>query len=124
MQCGRLARVTAAAADGATDSGLIDRLPAEQKELLQTLAVMGREFPLGLIRRVGQCSDVELDRMIGALQLAEFIYEQPAFLEVKYARNCLVTEFVWPPVPQAVRKRPRVSRPPPSIDELGTSTYL
>ena len=25
----------------------IDRLPPEQKELLQTLAVMGREFPLG-----------------------------------------------------------------------------
>ena len=25
----------------------IDRLPAEEKELLQTLAVIGREFPLG-----------------------------------------------------------------------------
>jgi len=62
----------------------IDRLPAEQKELLQTLAVMGREFPLGLTRRVGQCSDVKLDRMIGALQLAEFIYEQLAFPEVEY----------------------------------------
>ena len=30
----------------------IDRLPAEQKELLQTLAVIGRESPLGLIRQV------------------------------------------------------------------------
>src|SRR6202040_2099621 len=30
----------------------IDRLPAEEKELLQTLAVIGREFPLGLVRRV------------------------------------------------------------------------
>jgi len=30
----------------------IDRLPAADKELLQTLAVFGMEFPLGLIRRV------------------------------------------------------------------------
>src|SRR5216683_2948739 len=30
----------------------IDRLPAEEKELLQTLAVLGREFPLGLVQRV------------------------------------------------------------------------
>ena len=25
----------------------IDRLPADEKDLLQTLAVLGREFPLG-----------------------------------------------------------------------------
>jgi predicted ATPase len=30
----------------------IDRLPSEAKELLQTLAVIGREFPLSLARRV------------------------------------------------------------------------
>ena len=30
----------------------IDRLPAEHKELLQTLAVIGRESPLGLVRQV------------------------------------------------------------------------
>jgi predicted ATPase len=30
----------------------IDRLPAEEKELLQTLAVLGREFPLSLVQRV------------------------------------------------------------------------
>src|SRR5438445_10611046 len=60
----------------------IDRLPAEHKELLQMLAVLGREFPLGLIRRIVQRSDAELDRMLADLQLAEFIYEQPAFPEV------------------------------------------
>jgi predicted ATPase len=30
----------------------IDRLPADEKELLQTLAVLGREFPLGLVKHV------------------------------------------------------------------------
>ncbi len=33
----------------------IDRLPPDEKELLQTLAVMGREFPLG----AGQARDAQ-----------------------------------------------------------------
>ena len=56
----------------------IDRLPADEKELLQTLAVMGREFSLGSDQTVAGKSDDELERMLGDLQLAEFIYEQPA----------------------------------------------
>src|SRR6202023_2168526 len=39
----------------------IDRLPASEKELLQTLAVIGSEFPLGLVRRTIQKSDDELE---------------------------------------------------------------
>ena len=35
----------------------IDRLPADAKELLQTLAVIGREFPLSLIGAVVTKSD-------------------------------------------------------------------
>ena len=65
----------------------IDRLPAEQKELLQTLAVIGKEFPLGLVRQVTGKSDDELERMLGDLQLGEFIYEQPALPDVEYASS-------------------------------------
>ncbi len=72
----------------------IDRLAAEQKELLQALAVIGREFPLGLIRRVVQRADAELDRMLAELQLAEFIYEQPAFPEVEYTFKHALTQEV------------------------------
>jgi predicted ATPase len=57
----------------------VDRLPHDEKELLQTLAVIGREFPLGLIRRVVQRSDAELDRMLTDLQLAEFITSSQSF---------------------------------------------
>jgi class 3 adenylate cyclase len=39
----------------------IDRLAAAEKEFLQTLAVLGREFPLGLIKTVTGKSDDELD---------------------------------------------------------------
>src|SRR5258707_8255375 len=46
----------------------IDRLPPEEKELLQTLAVLGREFPLGLVRRVTLTPDGQLERMLARLQ--------------------------------------------------------
>jgi tetratricopeptide (TPR) repeat protein len=62
----------------------IDRLPAAEKELLQTLAVLGREFSSGLIKRVTDKPDDELERMLSELQLAEFIYEQPATGDVEY----------------------------------------
>jgi class 3 adenylate cyclase/tetratricopeptide (TPR) repeat protein len=56
----------------------IDRLPAEEKDLLQTVAVIGAEFNLGVVRAITGKSDDELNRMLNDLQLAEFIYEQPA----------------------------------------------
>jgi len=62
----------------------IDRLPPEQKDLLQTLAVIGKEFPFRLVREVSGKSDDELQRLLSELQIAEFIYEQPAVSEVGY----------------------------------------
>jgi tetratricopeptide (TPR) repeat protein len=63
----------------------IDRLPSDEKELLQTLAVIGREFALSLVRRVvdGRKDD-DLERMLANLQMAEFIYEQPATRDIEY----------------------------------------
>jgi predicted ATPase len=73
----------------------IDRLPPAEKELLQTLAVIGREFALSLVRRVvdGRADD-ELNRMLGALQMAEFIYEQPATGDVEYIFKHALTQEV------------------------------
>ena len=63
----------------------IDRLPAEQKNLLQTLAVIGIEFQFGLVRKVIAKPEEELERMLSALQLSEFIYERPAAAgEIEY----------------------------------------
>ena len=56
----------------------IDRLPPAQKDLLQTLAVIGKEFPFRLVREVSGKADDELERLLSELQIAEFIYEQPA----------------------------------------------
>ena len=57
----------------------IDRLPADAEGTLQTMAVIGRESPLALIRQGRHTSKtIDLDRMVADLQLREFIYEQRA----------------------------------------------
>ncbi|MBV8360184.1 MAG: AAA family ATPase, partial [Deltaproteobacteria bacterium] len=72
----------------------IDRLPSEQKELLQILAVTGRQFPLILVRRIAPFSDDKLDVMLRELQLAEFIYESPSFPYVEYSFKHVLTQEV------------------------------
>jgi class 3 adenylate cyclase/tetratricopeptide (TPR) repeat protein len=72
----------------------MDRLPADAKELLQTLAVTGREFPLSLIHAVVAKSDDELNRLLNDLQLGEFIYEQPATGGIEYIFKHALTQEV------------------------------
>ncbi|MGZ6253978.1 MAG: ATP-binding protein, partial [Candidatus Binataceae bacterium] len=72
----------------------IDRLSAEQKELLQTLAVIGRESPLGLIRRVASKAEAQSERMLADLRAAEFIYEQPALDDAEYIFKHALTQEV------------------------------
>jgi class 3 adenylate cyclase len=72
----------------------IDRLAPDTKELLQTLSVIGREFPMSLIRAVVAKSDDELNRMLGNLQLGEFIYEQPAVGDTQYIFKHALTQEV------------------------------
>ena len=72
----------------------IDRLQSDTKDLLQTLAVIGREFPLSLIRSVVPKSDDDLNRMLNELQLGEFIYEQPAVGDAEYIFKHALTHDV------------------------------
>jgi class 3 adenylate cyclase/tetratricopeptide (TPR) repeat protein len=72
----------------------IDRLPADAKQLLQTLSVMGREFPMSLIRAVLTRSDDESNRLLNDLQLGEFIYEQPALADTEFTFKHALTQEV------------------------------
>ena len=97
----------------------IDRLPSHQKDLLQTLAVIGMEFKLGLVRKVWEPpaipasakregtsmaptplreeADLEasdLDSMLSELQLYEFVYEQPAVGDIEYTFKHALTHDV------------------------------
>jgi predicted ATPase len=72
----------------------IDRLPAEEKDFLQTLSVIGKEFPWSLLKQVIAKPEEELHSLLSHLQAAEFIYEQPAFPEVEYTFKHALTQEV------------------------------
>jgi predicted ATPase len=72
----------------------IDRLLAEQKDLLQTLSVIGRESPLGLIRQMSSTTHAQLEPMLADLRAAEFIYRQPAATGVEYVFKHALTQEV------------------------------
>jgi len=72
----------------------IDRLPPDDKALLQTLAVIGKEFPLSLMKQVVSKPEANLQTQLAHLQAAEFIYEQPAFPEPEYTFKHALTQEV------------------------------
>jgi class 3 adenylate cyclase/tetratricopeptide (TPR) repeat protein len=72
----------------------IDRLRNEEKMLLQTLAVLGREFVLSLARAVVRRTEDELARLFDNLQLGEFVYEQPSISDVEYIFKHALTQEV------------------------------
>ena len=72
----------------------IDRLAADEKAFLQTLAVIGREFSLRLLSAVVNQAEDAVLRSLARLQAAEFIYEQLAFPEVEYAFKHTLTQEV------------------------------
>ena len=72
----------------------IDRLPTDEKDLVQTLVVTGTEFSLALVREVVKKPDDEINRMLNDLQLAEFIYEQPAAGDIEYTFKHALTQLV------------------------------
>jgi class 3 adenylate cyclase len=72
----------------------IDRQPIEHKELLQTLAVIGRESTLSLLSQVASRSDTQIERLLANLQTGEFIYRQPAAAETGYIFKHALTQEV------------------------------
>ena len=84
----------------------IDRLHNDEKNLLQTLAILGREFVLSLARAVAGKSEDELERLIARLQLGEFVYEQPSIVDVEYIfKHALTQEVAYNSVLLERRKR-------------------
>jgi tetratricopeptide (TPR) repeat protein len=62
----------------------IDRLPPEEKRLLQTAAVIGTEVPFALLQATAEVPEAELHRGLAHLQAAEFLYETRLFPEREY----------------------------------------
>jgi class 3 adenylate cyclase/tetratricopeptide (TPR) repeat protein len=72
----------------------IDRLPPEEKRLLQTAAVVGTEVPLPLLQAIAELPEEVLHRGLSHLQAAEFLYETRLFPEREYIFKHALTHEV------------------------------
>jgi len=100
----------------------IDRLPADEKELLQTLSAIGEEFALSLIERVTQRNTGMLIPLLTNLQRAEFIYEQPSFAGPAYSFKHALTREVAAGSMLTARRRQIHERTAAAIESLFAST--
>ncbi len=62
----------------------IDRLPERDKRLLQTAAVIGRNFSESILRCVTDVGDKEFFAALHALTSAEFLYQEALYPEAEY----------------------------------------
>jgi class 3 adenylate cyclase/tetratricopeptide (TPR) repeat protein len=72
----------------------IDRLPPEEKRLLQTAAVIGTEIPLPLLQAIAELPEDALQRGLMHLQATEFLYEVRLFPEHAYTFKHALTHEV------------------------------
>jgi predicted ATPase len=72
----------------------IDRLTAEEKQLVQTAAVIGTEVSLPLLQAIAELPDDVLHRGLGHLQAAEFLYETSLYPEHAYTFKHALTHEV------------------------------
>ncbi|HLB78021.1 MAG TPA: AAA family ATPase, partial [Candidatus Dormibacteraeota bacterium] len=72
----------------------IDRLPPEEKRLLQTAAVIGTEVPLPLLQAIADVPEAALHRGLAHLQAVEFLYETRLFPEPEYTFKHALTHEV------------------------------
>jgi tetratricopeptide (TPR) repeat protein len=72
----------------------IDRLPPEEKRLLQTAAVIGTEVPLALLQALAAGTDEALRVGLAHLQAAEFLYETRLFPDLAYTFKHALTHEV------------------------------
>ena len=72
----------------------IDRLPPEDKRLLQTAAVIGTDVPWPLLQAIAGMPEEALFRSLVRLQAAEFLYETSLFPERVYTFKHALTHEV------------------------------
>jgi predicted ATPase len=75
-------------------SARIDRLPPEEKRLLQTAAVLGTEVPVPLLQAIAERPEAALHGGLAHLQAAEFLYETRLFPEPEYTFKHALTHEV------------------------------
>jgi class 3 adenylate cyclase/tetratricopeptide (TPR) repeat protein len=83
----------------------IDRLPAQEKRLLQSASVIGKDVPFALLAAIADQPDDAVRRGLGHLHSAEFLYETSLFPDLEYSfKHALTHEVTYASVLQARRK--------------------
>jgi tetratricopeptide (TPR) repeat protein len=72
----------------------IDRLAPEDKRLLQTASVVGKDVPFALLQAIAELPDEALRRGLDHLQAAEFLHETGLFPDLEYAFKHALTHEV------------------------------
>src|SRR5262249_24392610 len=74
----------------------VDRLALEEKRLLQTAAVIGKDVPFTLLQPIAELPEDALRRYLTHLQAAELLYETPLFPDLEYTfRHALTHEVAY-----------------------------
>jgi predicted ATPase len=80
----------------------IDRLPRNEKRLLEIAAVIGKTFPFALLQAVAGHRTETLGRALTHLQTAEFLYETRRFPDLEYTfKHALTHEGAYGAPPRA-----------------------
>jgi class 3 adenylate cyclase/tetratricopeptide (TPR) repeat protein len=72
----------------------IDRLPPEDKPLLQAASVIGKDVPFTLLQAIADMPEESLRRGLTNLQAAEFLYETSVFPDLEYTFKHALTHEV------------------------------
>jgi class 3 adenylate cyclase/tetratricopeptide (TPR) repeat protein len=83
----------------------IDRLTPEDKRLLQTASVVGKDVPIMLLSAVAELDEGDLGRRLARLQAGEFLYETNLFPKSEYTfKHALTHEVAYGSLLQARRR--------------------
>ncbi|MFQ5945375.1 MAG: sigma 54-interacting transcriptional regulator [Anaerolineae bacterium] len=83
----------------------MDRLPPEDKTLLQTAAVIGKDVPFALLRAIVELPGEALRGRVAHLQAGEFLYERSLVPELEYTfKHALTYEVAYESLPEARRR--------------------
>ena len=72
----------------------IDRLPTDEKQLLQAASVIGKDVPYVLLAAIAEQPEEILRRKLGHLQEAEFLLEKQIFPDLEYTFKHALTQEV------------------------------
>ena len=83
----------------------IDRLPPEEKRLLQSSAVIGQDVPQALLEAIADQSEDSLRSGLAHLRAAEFLYETKLFPDPEYTfKHALTYEVAYGSLLQETRR--------------------